>query len=77
MIEFNGTYWHADPRKYLAEDVISRCKKTAREIWNKDQHKIEIACKQGYKVYIIWEMDWLRDKVEILYKLKRWLNANI
>lgn len=55
IIEVNGTYWHGDPRKYKASDLIYG--KEARVIWEKDKRKLEIAETHGYRVLVIWEDD--------------------
>ena len=57
IIEINGDYWHANPEKYKAEDIINYPgnKKYAKDIWNRDNKFIKYAEKNGYKVISIWE----------------------
>lgn len=31
---------------------------------------------KSYKVYVIWELDWNRDKVETMKNVLRWINDN-
>lgn len=50
LIEFNGTFWHRDPRFYKEEE--------GRIYWNKDKEKIDSAVKSGYDVKTIWQYDW-------------------
>jgi G:T-mismatch repair DNA endonuclease (very short patch repair protein) len=59
LIEVNGDFWHANPRKYKATDIIPFPKKevTAESLWKKDEKKLNIALKSGYKVLPLWEMD--------------------
>lgn len=68
VIEFNGTYWHLDPRIYEAHYYDNYRKMFAWQIWKKDAHKIEQATKRGYKVITIWQSDWdyCNDKKQFL-----------
>jgi len=60
--EFQGTYFHMDPRLYKKEDINKKCRKTALEIWNKDLDKVIICENQGIDLYPIWEWDWTTQK---------------
>lgn len=59
VIEINGDYIHANPKKYKATDVIRIPGHvyTAQEKWDRDQRKIDYLQSKGYKVYVIWESD--------------------
>lgn len=63
IIEVNGTYWHADPRKYIEEDVLtfkkgkSSMKTTAKEIWEYDKNRCNRIKNKGYNLKIFWEFD--------------------
>ncbi len=55
LLEFNGTYWHRDPRFYKAtEDVV--------QVWNNDTEKHKLAIDLGYKVHVVWQHDWEKCK---------------
>ena len=58
LVEFNGTYWHADPRKYIANQTIGQKKIKVHEIWKRDNIKLALAEKHGYIVKVIWQLDW-------------------
>jgi len=58
IIEFNGTYWHCDPRKYKSDYYHKQQKKTAEQQWKYDKEKNKLAENAGYKVKVIWEDDW-------------------
>lgn len=59
-IEFDGTYWHADPRFYDGNFMIVN--RTAAEIWKKDREK-DILCEQkGIRLVRINEYDWLSNR---------------
>lgn len=55
--EFNGTYWHADPRVYKEDDIIGIKKEYAKDLWKKDQIKLNECIKNNIKLYTIWEID--------------------
>lgn len=54
IIEYNGKYWHCMPDFYK-DDFRLHTGKTAREIWDYDNHKKEIYMKEGYSVLTVWE----------------------
>jgi ssDNA-binding Zn-finger/Zn-ribbon topoisomerase 1 len=60
IIEYNGDDYHANPKKYLAEDYPNPFKKdiTAQEIWDKDSKKINMAKKNGFEVMVIWDSEY-------------------
>lgn len=68
IIEINGTYWHADPRKYNKDDIIGRgnTKYTAKEIWERDKFKHFFAENNYYKIFYIWELDYNKDKTKVI-----------
>jgi len=57
VIEYNGAYWHCDPRKYKPDYWHSKKKKYAYQIWEKDEKKKQVAEKAGYRYLPIWEID--------------------
>lgn len=59
IVELNGEFWHADPRKYKKNDVLSfpGRKVIAEDLWEKDKLKCNLAKENGYKVLTIWEDD--------------------
>ncbi|MCS5528070.1 MAG: endonuclease domain-containing protein [Nitrosopumilus sp.] len=63
IIEHNGTYNHADPRKYKSDDLIREHGKMikASEIWAREKIILKQIKKQGYKILVIWEEDLLKD----------------
>ena len=59
IIEFNGDFFHANPKLYHEKSLIniSKDKKLyAKDIWIKDKEKIDFLSKE-YDVYIVWEND--------------------
>lgn len=68
IIEYNGDYWHASPKKYNASDLVKLPNKTlvAKDIWAKDEQKINFAISQGYEVLVIWESDFKQNKEKVI-----------
>jgi G:T-mismatch repair DNA endonuclease (very short patch repair protein) len=69
IIEFNGTYWHTDPRFYNETYFHKRKKKTAKEIWLTDEERIKNLKNLGYNVKVIWEFDYMQDKQRTLKEI--------
>ena len=62
LLEVNGDYWHANPKFYGAEDWISVRKSSrggsfAKDLWEYDEEKRQLAISFGYKTYTLWEYD--------------------
>ena len=73
IIEHNGTYNHADPRKYKPDDLIREHGKMvkASEIWKREKIILKQIKKQGYKILVIWEQDLLQDTENTTKKILR------
>lgn len=69
--EFNGTFYHADPRDKRFNDCYfnKKLQLTAKEIWDRDKMKIDMCSKSGIKLMVIWEMDWNKNKNLIKKKI--------
>jgi G:T-mismatch repair DNA endonuclease (very short patch repair protein) len=62
IIEYNGDYWHANPKIYTENFFNKSNKKFAHELWLRDKLKKELAENKGFDVLIIWESDYKNDK---------------
>lgn len=62
LIEYNGDYWHCNPIKYGVEYFNKKKNKTAKEIWDYDKHKLDLAINNNYNCEIIWETDYKKNK---------------
>ena len=62
LIEYNGDYWHCNPKKYNADYFNHKKNKTAKEIWEYDSEKLYLAEKNGYNCKVIWESDYKKNK---------------
>ena len=64
IIEFNGDFWHANPRYYAENDKLPRPglkKSLAKDIWKRDAFRKNALEHLGYKVMVVWETDYYND----------------
>lgn len=77
ILEYNGSFWHADKRFYKADDIMHH-NITAKEIWEIDNKKKLIYESLGYKVLYIWSKDFLKKEKEcienVINQIKELLN---
>ena len=67
--EFDGTYFHADPRFYKESDLILN--RPALEVWNNDKNK-ELLCEsKGIKLIRIKEYDWNKHNKTEKYRIEK------
>lgn len=71
IIEFNGDYWHANPRLYKPTDMIRN--QLASDIWEKDKRKIKLVEDEGFSVYVVWESDYLENRSQTIKKVIEWI----
>jgi G:T-mismatch repair DNA endonuclease (very short patch repair protein) len=67
LLEVNGTFWHADPRRYKADDVLrfpDGQERTAEYLWERDFRKQQAATEAGYSLITFWEKD-IREAPEL------------
>ena len=67
VIEFYGDLWHANPNKYkpISQIKYGSFVKNANEIWQADSQRIQYIQQHGFKVKIIWESEFSKDKIGI------------
>lgn len=68
IIEYNGDYWHCNPKKYNSDYYHQVKKKTAKELWEYDKNKIDLILKNGYNLEVIWESD-LKSDPDLINKI--------
>ena len=56
VLEVQGDLWHANPLIYQPDDLIMGTR-TAKEIWEKDSKKRELATRNGFSFIEVWEKD--------------------
>ena len=73
IIEFNGDFWHGNPEIYQVNESNSVSNKTYKEIHEYDEFKYKLAADNGYRVMIVWENDYLKNKEEIIELCKKFI----
>jgi hypothetical protein len=73
IIEYNGDFWHCNPKKYSPDYINPRTKLLASEKWKLDEDKIQFAESQGYDVLVIWESEFKQNKKEVFKKCLQFL----
>lgn len=76
IIEYNGDYWHCNPNKYKPDYYHKIKKKTAKEIWDYDDNKIDLIKTKGYYLEIIWESDFNKDPKIINKVISKYVKKN-
>lgn len=66
VIEFNGDYWHGNPKFYSSYDMLKSC--TAGEKWNYDEQRKQNICSylNNPKFIVIWEYDYKTNKDQVI-----------
>jgi len=75
VIEFNGTYWHLDPRKYDTQFYDEFRKVYAHEIWSKDKEKLLLAETAGFRTYVVWQHDWETNPKEVIENVRKFIEG--
>lgn len=71
-IEYNGDYFHANPKMYSPGDVFDfgRGEITARDIWDKDQVKLQsIRETRGFDVIVVWDSEFKQNKEKTIERI--------
>lgn len=71
IIEFNGDYWHANPKIYKDDALIRGV--PAHRIQEKDLIKIKLAESLGFRTYIVWESDFKKNKTQVINEVIKWM----
>lgn len=75
IIEFQGDVYHANPKLFNENDKPSPWTDlTAKEIWNKDEFKKQVALNNNFDVLYIWEFDYRENKEKIILECIKFLN---
>lgn len=62
LVEYNGDYWHCNPKKYPQNYFNKKKNMTAEQLWIQDKKKKSIAIENGYGFLTIWEGDYKKNK---------------
>jgi len=75
VIEYNGDYWHCNPKIYDKNFFNKNKKMSSEEIWEYDKIKIDSIVKEGYEVLVIWESDYKENKELAIQKCINFINS--
>lgn len=71
IIEFNGDVFHGNPSIYKENDICINFKNNpliAKELWERDKIKINLAINNGFDVLVIWESEYKKNKELVIKK---------
>lgn len=76
IIEFNGDYWHANPKFYSKDHIFEHrgYSLSADKIWKKDEQRKQNICKKlNNPIFIIvWENDYRKNPNEVINNLLKY-----
>jgi hypothetical protein len=73
LIEFNGDYWHCNPKLYKSDYINKKKGVTAKELWDYDKQKTILGESKGFIVITIWEYDYKENGIDfILSEIKKY-----
>lgn len=75
IVEYNGDYWHCNPKIYESDYKLKQSNMRAEEIWDRDKDKISVAESRGFEVKVVWESDFLKDQTKILNEVRYFLDG--
>jgi hypothetical protein len=68
MLEFQGDFWHANPKLYDENWINPVTHLSAKDCWEKDEQKKKVAEENGFEIMCVWESDYDANKKQILEK---------
>lgn len=74
LLEFNGDYWHCNPKTYIESYYHPIRKQFAKEVWAYDDFKCNVVGKD-YKKFIIWENE-LHDSDKIIERFRLFISGS-
>jgi hypothetical protein len=70
VIEFNGNFFHCDPKIWKPEDRPFKANQiTASFIWQRDADRIRNLESRGYHVIVVWEQDYRTNPEDTVEKV--------
>jgi len=73
-IEYNGDYWHCNPKTFSENYYHTTANKLAKDIWQKDANKIELIEKErNIPCLVVWESEFLENPNQILEECRKWI----
>lgn len=69
VVEYNGDMYHCNPRQWKPDDFNKVIKMRAKEKWACDRNRFFKLKRLGYRVFVVWETDWMKNRDETKEKL--------
>lgn len=76
-IEFQGDFWHANPKIYNSSWINPISKKSAYDIWKRDSKKCLYMKNLGYDILQIWHSDFSKNGESVIEICKKFLNREV
>jgi very-short-patch-repair endonuclease len=73
IIECYGDFWHCNPTKYSPSYYNRGKKKTASDIWKRDECRKNFFESLGYKFLHLWESEIKGNQKNVRKKIKRFI----
>lgn len=70
IIECYGDFWHCNPQKYSPNYFNKGKRKTAKEIWERDDCRKQLFEKLGYRFLSLWESEINDNSKSVRKKIK-------
>jgi G:T-mismatch repair DNA endonuclease (very short patch repair protein) len=70
IIEYNGDFWHCNPRTWKSDQYNSVLKMTAEQKWRLDLSRKKVLEKFGFTIIVVWESEWIKDQEKVLNKIR-------
>lgn len=75
FIEFNGDIYHGNPKMFKETDKPNPFRdSTAKELWEVDLDKENVAKRNGFSQLVVWESDYRENKKRVLEECLKFLN---
>ena len=72
IYEFQGDFWHGNPKIFNKTDVNPRTDTTYGELFEKTNNKIKMLLAKGYNIIEVWESEWDRGNKAIISIQNLW-----
>jgi len=68
LVEIDGDYWHANPDRFMPDDIVGKKGKSAKEIWKCDAKKNAVYAEKGFSVLRIWESELFEKSTQDIFE---------
>jgi very-short-patch-repair endonuclease len=75
VIEFNGDFWHANPKIYDESFINPMTNRSASYIWIYDKIRNDFIQSLGFDVLVVWESDYVKNPEKTLNQCLEYLGA--